>query len=169
MKLIAPGISTSYIVYDGTVFTPGPDGTLDAPAKYVPALAGLGFRVASVLVSATGDGPTLTAAAAASCLPGSGQFTLPANFFTAIGKRVTISAQGRISCVVTTPGTARFDVRLGGTVVFDTGALNLNVVAKTNVPWWIEIPLTCRATGPGAAANLIGFAMYQSEAIVGAA
>jgi hypothetical protein len=25
-----------------------------------------------------------------------------------------LTAQGRISCVVTTPGTARFDIRLGG-------------------------------------------------------
>jgi hypothetical protein len=72
--------------------------------------------------------------------------------------------------VVTTPGTARFDVRMGpsGTIiVFDTGALNLNVVAKTTVPWLLEIWLTCRAVGTGTATNFLGIANFQSEAVVG--
>lgn len=114
------------------------------------------------------DGPTLTAAAAATCLPAAAKYTLPNSFFY-IGRKLKITAQGRISCVVTTPGTARFDVRLGGggTVVFDTGALNLNVVAKTNVPWWLEIDLICRSIGNGTTATLFGFASFQSEAVVG--
>src|SRR5437870_2852464 len=83
------------------------------------------------------DGPTLTSAAAASCIPTPARIILPNNYFE-VGKAVKIILMSRISCVVTTPGTARFDVRLGpsGTiVVFDTGALNLNVVAKTTVPF----------------------------------
>jgi hypothetical protein len=77
---------------------------------------------------------------------------------------------GRISCAVTTPGTARFDVCLGAagtTIVFDTQAFGLNIVAKTNVPWWMEIWLACRAVGAGTASNLFGFASFQSEALVG--
>lgn len=112
------------------------------------------------------DGPALSAAAAASCIPTPSLITLPNNFWVP-KKKVTIRMAGRISCAVTTPGTARFDVRLGGTVVFDTGALNLNIVAKTNVPWWLEIDLTCRAEGSGTAANIMGQALFQSEAIVG--
>lgn len=168
MRMAAPGTSDRYIVGDGTVFIPAADGTLDVAAQYVPSLAMLGWRVVPpALVVSTADGPTLTAAAAASCLPAAAVTTLQPNFFT-VGKVLRITAQGRISCVITTPGTARFDVRLGGTVVFDTGALNLNTTAKTNAPWWLQILLTCRTVGAGTAATLFGLAMLQSEAIVGA-
>lgn len=122
------------------------------------------------LINAIVDGPALTAAAATSCIPTAAKMTLPNNFLQ-VGRVLKITAQGRISCAVTTPGTARFDLRLGGTgagnVVFDTGALNLNVVAKTNVPFWLEIVLTCRAQGSGTSANLMGIASFQSEAVVG--
>lgn len=121
------------------------------------------------LVQNTVDGPTLTAAAAASCIPTPSRIILPNNYFY-IGKTLKISMQGRISNAVTTPGTARLDVRLGpsGTiVVFDTGALNLNVVAKTSVPWWAEILLPCRAVGTGTSSNFFGFGTFQSEAVVG--
>lgn len=123
------------------------------------------------LVSGFIDGPTLTTAAAASCIPTPSRIILPNNYFQ-VGKQLKLSLQGRISCAVTTPGTARFDVRMGpsGTiVVFDTGALNLNVVAKVSVPWWLDIELTCRAVGAGTVANFFGFGRFQSEAVVGAA
>lgn len=121
-----------------------------------------------VLVNGSVDGPPLTAAAAASCIPTPSRIILPNNYFD-IGKMLKISMMGRISCAVTTPGTARFDVRLGpsGTIVaFDTGALNLNIVVKTNVPWWLEMWLTCRAVGSGTASNLMGIASFQSEAVI---
>ncbi len=122
------------------------------------------------LITAQSDGPTLTAAAAATCIPAHAKITLPTNFWY-VGRMMRIYAMGRISCVVTTPGTARFDIRTGptGTIIcFDTGALNLNVVAKTTVPWWLDICLTCRAIGSGTATNLMGLANFQSEAVVGA-
>src|SRR6266702_8852015 len=101
MKMLSPGTAGRYIVPDGTVFVPGVDGTVDAATQYVPALASLGFRIANTLVSTISDGPTLTAAAAASCLPAAALITLPANLFT-LGKVLQISAQGRLSCAVTT-------------------------------------------------------------------
>lgn len=121
------------------------------------------------LVANTADGPTLTAAAAATCLPAPAKITLPNNYFITPGRALRIIAQGRISCVVTTPGTARYDVRLGGTVVFDTGALNLNVVAKVNLPWWLDIVMMARTVGAGppATVNFFGFGTFQSEAVVG--
>lgn len=121
------------------------------------------------LVAGTADGPTLTAAAAASCIPTGSRIILPNNYFS-VGKILKVVLHGRISNVVTTPGTARFDVRMGpsGTiVVFDTGALNLNVVAKTNVPFWLEVMLTCRAVGASTASNFMGVGIFQSEAVVG--
>jgi hypothetical protein len=112
------------------------------------------------------DGATLTAAASASMLPTYAKISLQ-NGFCILGKKLKIVAQGRISNVVTTPGTARFDLRFGSIVVFDTGAINLNVVAKTNVPWWLEVDVVCRAVGNGTSANLFGFGTWQSEALVG--
>lgn len=121
----------------------------------------------NTLVNALVDGPTLTAAAAATCIPTGAIITLPPNFFY-IGKKLKVIVAGRISCAVTTPGTARFDVRLNSTpiVVFDTGALNLNIVAKTTVPFYLEIHLTCRAIGSGTSANLMGLGIFASEAVI---
>lgn len=123
-----------------------------------------------VLANGVTDGPTLTAAAAASCIPTANRIILPNNYFT-VGKMLRISLFGRISCVVTTPGTARFDVRMGpsGTIiVYDSGALNLNIVAKVTVPFWMQIDLTCRAIGAGTVSNFMGIGRFQSEAVVGA-
>ncbi len=114
------------------------------------------------------DGPTLTAAAAASALLPEQKITLPANWWY-VGRVLKITAQGRISCVAT-PGTARFDVQVStaSIVIFDTGALNLNTAGKTNVPWWFECVMTCRAVGNATSANVMGLAWFQSEAVVGA-
>src|ERR1700682_2617052 len=101
------------------------------------------------LVTTHVAGPALVAAAAASMLisaspvAGQNRYTLPANQVNE-GDTLHLRASGLISCVVTTPGTARFDLRFGSVVVFDTGALNLNVVAKTNVPWWLDVDFTIR-------------------------
>jgi len=128
------------------------------PSSYVP------------LVIGSTDGPTLTAAAAASCIPVASRIILPNNYWT-VQKNWKVKLAGRISCAVTTPGTARFDLRLGpsGTIVtFDSGAMNLNIVAKTTVPFWMEINLTCRAVGTGTSSNLFGMSKFDSEAVVGA-
>lgn len=117
------------------------------------------------LVASQVDGPTLTAAAAATCIPPAALLTIPAGWWQ-IGRMMKITAQGRISCAVTTPGTARFQVRHAAISIFDSGALNLNIVAKTTVPWWLEIVLTCRAIGNATNANVFGFGQFQSEAVI---
>jgi hypothetical protein len=124
-----------------------------------------GFSFKEELISAQGDGTTLTAAAAATALPAQALFTLPANFFNVVGKRIGIVASGRISCVITTPGTARYDVRFGGTVVMDSLAMNLNIVAKTNVNWRLILIATARAIGTNG--NLHWEGEWCSEACVG--
>ena len=120
------------------------------------------------LITAQVAGAALTAAAAASMLPAAAKFTFPANLLK-IGDKLQVKASGIISCVVTTPGTARFDIRMGSTVIFDTGALNLNVVAKTNVPWWLDIEMTVRSIGASTSATVWGQGIWCSEAVVGAA
>jgi hypothetical protein len=116
-----------------------------------------------VIASAYTDGPTLTAAATASLLPTYVPTTLPAGYWQ-IGRIWRITASGRISCVVTTPGTARWDLRMGAVTVFDSLAIPLNIVAKTNVPWWLEILITCRSVGSGTSATLMGQGYWLSEA-----
>lgn len=125
----------------------------------------VGFR--KMLISAQGDGSAITAAAATSALPAQAKKTIQANFFENVGQQLIIRATGRISCVITTPGTARFDVRLGGTVIFDGLAVPLNTTAQTNVPFELEIILTLRAAG--SSANFMGFGKFISRAVVGSA
>lgn len=122
------------------------------------------------IVSGATDGPTLTAAARASCIPTANRVVLPNNFFY-IGRAIRFLMSGRISCVVTTPGTARFDICMGSagtTIVFDTLALNLNIVAKTTVPWLLDVTLVCRAVGAGTSTTFFPRGFFQSEAVVGA-
>jgi hypothetical protein len=116
-----------------------------------------------VIASSYTDGPTLTAAAAASMVPTYVPTTLPAGYWQ-IGRIWRLRASGRISCAVTTPGTARFDLRLGGVIAWDSLAIPLNIVVKANVPWDLDVLLTCRAVGSGTTANLIGQGRWLSEA-----
>jgi hypothetical protein len=122
------------------------------------------------LIIGTTDGPTLTAAAAASCIPVANQIILPTNYWT-IGKRWKLRASGRISSVVTTPGTARFDLRMGTiatpVVCFDTLAILLdNTVAHTTVPWVLDVDLVCRAVGTGTTTTLFGQGTWFCEDIL---
>jgi hypothetical protein len=125
-----------------------------------------------VLMSHRGDGTALTAAARASLLQGASAtralYVVPANFFE-VNRVIKLSASGRISCAVTTPGTARFDLSLGGVIVWDSLAINLNIVAKTNVHWSLEAELYCQASGNGTTATLFpGKCLWISEALIGA-
>ena len=127
------------------------------------------MAVENIVLGAT-DGPTLTAAARASCIPTANRIVLPNNFYY-IGRALHLQMSGRVSCAVTTPGTARLDICLGSagtTIVFDTLALNLNIVAKTTVPWLFDCLLVCRAVGTGTTTTFFPRAFFASEAVVGA-
>lgn len=104
------------------------------------------------LSAISGDGTALTAAARASALQGAGGkqglYTLAPNKLR-VGDVLDISAFGRISSVVTTPGTFRFDLSfgVGGTASFDTLAIALNIVAQTNVPFYLNAQGIVRSIG----------------------
>lgn len=123
------------------------------------------------LVQSVTDGPPLTAAARASCIPTPNRIVLPNNYFY-VGKALRFSLAGRISSVITTPGTARFDICMGSagtTIVFDSLAILLDTVAAhVNVPWVLEVELVCRAVG---ATTLTTFfpskALWTCEDILG--
>lgn len=117
------------------------------------------------LIVATEDGPTLVAAAAASMLPSSAKKVIPPNFLEK-GTKLLVKASGRISSVITTPGTARFDLRLGGVVVWDSLAILLDpVAAHVTVGWTLDLELTCRVIG--SAANIFGQGSWACEDLLG--
>lgn len=121
------------------------------------------------LITAQIDGTALnTSTTATSIIPAAAKYTLPANFFQ-IGRALRVTARGRISNIVTTPGTITLDVRFGSIVVFNGGAVSMNTTAKTNVSWEFEAILTCRAIGASTSANLMGIGSLTSESVVGAA
>jgi len=121
------------------------------------------------LINQNVDGAALTASTTpTSILHATAKLPLPPNFFR-IGKVIKLTAQGRVS-TVTTPGTLTLDIRMGPTsniIVANGGAMTLNATAKTNVPWWMEWILTCRAVGNSTAANLMHQGTWTSEAVVG--
>ena len=80
------------------------------------------------LVNSIVDGTANTTGAAASCIPPDAKITLPNNYWR-IGRMLRVTAHGRISSVITTPGTARFDIRIGAVVAFDSLAILLDTVA----------------------------------------
>jgi hypothetical protein len=132
----------------------------------------MGFYTQMVpLMVAQGDGNAVgNTTTATSLLTGSAAHAktpLWADFWNRPGKMIRVTATGRVSNIVTTPGTLTMDLRLGATVVFNGGAMALNTTAKTNVSWKAQILLTQRAVGT--AATLMGGGEWASESVVGAA
>lgn len=130
----------------------------------------LGFH--QTLVTLQASGGAVTAASRTSLTASSTQFrqTIPANAIKAPGDMLKIEAAGIISCVVTTPGTARFDFAFGtslGTALFDTQAMPLNIVARTSVPWYLTILATCQL--PGTTSNWVWNGTWISEAMINTA
>lgn len=121
------------------------------------------------LMAAQVDGSALSnSSSATSILPAQAKLTIPANLLDYVGRRLKISAQGRISNIVTTPGTLTLDLRLGGTVVFNGGAMQLSTTAHTTLPWWWDVELTLRVTGSSAQFMGQGRFMSQAASISGA-
>lgn len=129
------------------------------------------YTVQETLMVAQGDGTALnTSTTATSILPAHAKLVFPANYFSKVGKLLKVTAQGRMSCIVTTPGTLTLDLRFasGPVVIANGGAFNMNVVAKTNVAWWLEFLMTLRAVGNGAASNFMFQGEFTSEGVVSA-
>jgi hypothetical protein len=122
-----------------------------------------------VLVSQSGDGTAVTGTTEGSVLLGDAKFTLPSKFLLYPGQALRLRAMGRISNIVTTPGTLTFRVKFNSTpiIVAASPAFQLNAVAKTNVTWVLDWDLTVRTTGSGTAATFMHSGQWQSESVVG--
>jgi hypothetical protein len=121
-----------------------------------------------VLISQQGDGPALaTSTTETSILLGQAKYTLPAGFIDHAEQTLRIRAMGRISNIVTTPGTLTFRMKFGTVAVATSGALALNVAAKTNVTWILDWDLTARTVGDGTLATFMFSGQWQSESVIG--
>lgn len=131
-------------------------------------MASQGFR--ERILEVAEDGVALASSTVAtSILPSARKVAgLPIGYFDRIGRAVAFEFSGRISTVVTTPGTLTLELRFGSTVVFSSGAMSLNIVAQTNVNWVIGGELICRAFGGSTSTTLFPKGCkFKSHAVIG--
>ena len=125
----------------------------------------------STIVEAQADGTAVTnTTTETSLLPAVAKIILPSGYINRVGKRFQVRASGRISNIVTTPGTLTLRFKLGPTAniaVATSQAIQLNAVAKTNVSWILEAFFTVRAIGSGTSANIFTNGTWTSESVVG--
>lgn len=122
------------------------------------------------LITQQADGTAVTTNLAdTTLLNAQAKYTLPANFLAYIGQSLRIRAMGRISNIVTTPGTLTVRVKFGAVIVAASSAMQLNAVAKTNVTWVLDWDLTVRSVGASTSATLMHGGTWISESYVGSA
>lgn len=117
---------------------------------------------AETLWAMQSDGVSLTnTLTETSLLNNQDKLTLPAGYFDAPGKAIRIRGMGRLSNLVTTPGTLTLKLYFGATNVFNGGAMQLSSTAHTTLPFWFDIQLVCRAIG--ASSNLMGQGFIKGQ------
>ena len=122
-----------------------------------------------ILACASADSAALTnTLTATSILHGSGIGTIPANAMQ-IGSHIKVTIRGRISTLVTAPGTLTFDMRMGGVVVSAFGAIALNIVAQTNASFEAVLTARITAVGTGTTATALCTGVFLSRAVIGSA
>jgi hypothetical protein len=92
------------------------------------------------------NGTTNTSGAEAIIMPDK---TIPA-FYCVEGRKISGQCRFKFSNVVTTPGSITFRVRWGGvagTILAQTSAIALNVVAQTDIMGFMRFDIDCRARG----------------------
>lgn len=144
----------------------GPEYWRDPPIPKIPKIFTTQGEDTNGYLAAAG--PSLNTFTTAKSILNSDALTpLPAlRPFWYIGKTFRITAIGGLGNVVTTPGLIAFQVMIGPTVpvtiiAFTTGNIQLNATAHTNLPFWVDIILTLRATGSGTAADFMGMGRVQ--------
>lgn len=114
------------------------------------------------------NGSALTnSTTATSIIPQTGVAQIPASAVQ-IGSTIYMNVRGKISTVVTTPGTLTFTLVIGGATVSTFGAIALNTVAQTNATFELDIVAQVRAIGPAANTCIVTpSARFTSRAILG--
>jgi hypothetical protein len=120
-----------------------------------------------VLSSSTADSTALTnSTSATTIMPKSALCSIPGGTLQ-VGSRLRVRLRGRISTVVTTPGTLTLDLRIGGVIVSAFGAMNLNATAQTNAGWDAELEAEIRSVGDGTLATALCTGRFTSRALIG--
>jgi len=123
-----------------------------------------------VLACATQDGTALTnSTTPTSILHASGKAAIGAGILD-IGSTIRATLRGRISTLVTSPGTLTLDCRLGPTaniVISSFGAVSLNTTAQSNASFQLIIIAIIRALGTGTSANALCTAKFATRALLG--
>lgn len=102
------------------------------------------------------DGPAIgNTNVQTSLLPANGIVTIPGGSM-GVGAAIRQTVTGRFSNRAAAPGNFTFDVKLGGALVWTSGALALGAALRTNVAFWLELLLTCRTNGPNATVFGVG-------------
>lgn len=122
------------------------------------------------LVQAAGDGPSLSGSAAATSIldPSWKPILRPEFWGQGAGKKLRIKGWGRLSNIVTTPGTLTLDLRLGPTspatiIVFNGGAMQLSTTVHTTLPFEFEINIKSTAVGSGTSAKVKGLMRIDGQ------
>lgn len=118
------------------------------------------------LISNIGVGGTITATSITSILPTAAVWMMPANFLS-VGKKFRIRADGVMNTTVTNPGTLTFTVNCGAVACCVSQAMLLNIVAKSQVHWALELYMECLTIGSGTAATFKHYGSFRSEAVIG--
>lgn len=113
------------------------------------------------------QGPNLTASITrTTIMPTSAKQTVPTQFFDRPGKRIKFVVNGRLTNIVTTPGTLTLDITFAAVQVWNSGAIQLSAVAHTTLPFWLEVIMTCRAIGAGTSANVMSAGRITSQCVI---
>lgn len=117
----------------------------------------------STLISSYADGPALSnIAGPQSILNPDCKWTFPAQYFR-LGRVIRITGMVALSNIVTTPGTITLDVRLNGTVVWSSGAMNFSATAHTLLP--CDLSITLATYADGSSSNFLGQGFAWSRAL----
>lgn len=114
-------------------------------------------------------GPALSNSTTATSLLGTGatqdaRFNLPSNFLN-LGSKLRIRAAGIISTAASGPGTLTFTVDIGSVAVYTGAASPTLATSASNLPFTLEIDLTCRAVGGGTNGSIEGSGTLMSAAL----
>lgn len=91
-------------------------------------------------------------------------YTIPANALVA-GSIVRLKLYGVYGTTIVGP-TIRGKVKLGATVVADTGSVT-SVAGVTNGGWWAEVFFVCQTAGSGGTVEAQGYAEFSTAATTG--
>jgi hypothetical protein len=111
------------------------------------------------------DGGSLSGSVAeTSILPVADRWILPALSLD-IGRALRLTLFGRLSNIITTPGTIQIRMKFGSVAVWDSGTMQMSTTAHTTVPFWFQALSICRSIGNSTNATMFSQGFAHSQAL----